>query len=216
MSHELSPIPRPHLRVPATITDVDLVEAFLAGRKPTTLRAYENDIEDFAQFMGAPSGREAIGVLTASSHGQANALALAYRTNLTARGLKFATIGRRLAALRSIVKLARTLGQVTWTLEVDAPKVEAYRDTISCGSPGWRSMLELAKAEAATGDPRASRDLAIIRCLHDLGLRRGESVSADVESLDLERGTLAVFGKGKTDPKKLSSPSRPEAPSPDG
>jgi integrase/recombinase XerC len=40
------------------------------------------------------------------------------------------------------------------------------------------------------------RDRAIIRLLWDLGLRRGEVVSLDLEHLDLERGRLAVLGKG--------------------
>lgn len=204
MSHELEPVSRP-LLVPNS-DSVDLLDAFLGGRNPRTLRAYDRDLADFARFLGSPTSREAIGLLTSGSHGQANAVALAYRTHLAARGLKTATIGRRLAALRSVVKLARTLGQIPWALEVDAPKVEAYRDTISCGSPGWKAMLELAKKEAAEGEPRAVRDLTIIRCLHDLGLRRGEAVAADVESLDLERATLAIVGKGKTEAKKLSLP----------
>jgi integrase/recombinase XerC len=204
MTNELSPIPRPHF-LPA-IESVDLVGAFLGGRNPRTLRAYDRDLEDFARFLGCETSRQAMNLLTSGSHGQANAIALAYRTHLTERGLKTATIGRRLAALRSIVKLARTLGVVPWTLEVDAPRVEAYRDTIACGSPGWRSMLELAKTEAATGNPKATRDLAIIRCLHDIGLRRGEAVATDVGSLDLERGTLAIVGKGKTEAKKLTLP----------
>ncbi len=37
----------------------DLIEAFLAGRKPTTLRAYESDLRDFAAWSGHPSLQEA-------------------------------------------------------------------------------------------------------------------------------------------------------------
>lgn len=205
MSTEPSPIDRPSAGLPA-VGSVDLLNAFLGGLNPRTLRAYDQDLGDFARFLGSSTSREAIGLLTSGSHGQANAVALSYRTHLTERGLKSATIDRRLAALRSIVKLARTLGMVPWTLEVDAPKVDPYRDTISCGSPGWRSMLELAKTEALTGEAKPTRDLAIIRCLHDIGLRRGEAVSADVDSLDQERGPLSIVGKGKTDAKKLTHP----------
>jgi integrase/recombinase XerC len=112
------------------------VSAFLSGRNPTTLRAYDRDLEDFAGFLGAKSSPAAVVLLTAGSPGQANAVALAYRTHLAARGLKTATIGRRLAALRSVVKLARTLGMVTWSLEVPSPKLKPFRDTTAPGDAG--------------------------------------------------------------------------------
>lgn len=204
MSTELSPIPRPHL-LPA-IESVDLVGAFLGGRNPRTLRAYDRDLADFARFLGSPTSREAIGLLTAGSHGQANAAALSYRTHLQARGLKTATIGRRLAALRSLVKLARTLGMIPWTLEIPSPKIEAFRDTSGPGDVGWRKVLDLAKAEAAEGTPIGIRNLLLVRMLHDLGLRRGELVSIDLDAVDLEGGTVAVVGKGRTEAVTLTMP----------
>jgi hypothetical protein len=36
-----------------------------------------------------------------------------------------ATIARRLAAFRSFVKLARTLGWVAWAIDIPSPKAEA-------------------------------------------------------------------------------------------
>jgi len=98
----------PHL--PA-IGAVDLVEAFLAGRKPTTLDAYRRDLTDFARFVGAARPGPAVEALISGTAGQANALALGYRADLIGRGLASATIARRLAALRSMVKLARILGR---------------------------------------------------------------------------------------------------------
>jgi hypothetical protein len=37
----------------------DLIEAFLAGRKLTTHRAYESDLRDFAAWSGQPSPQAA-------------------------------------------------------------------------------------------------------------------------------------------------------------
>ena len=84
--------------------------AWLAGRSPRTLRAYAGDLDHFARFAGAGSGGHAVDLLLGMSHGQANACVLAYRNAMTDGGLAAATIARRLAALRSVVKCARTSG----------------------------------------------------------------------------------------------------------
>ena len=139
----------------------------------------------------------AVGLLVAGPAGQANTLALGYKAHLTDRGLAPATIARRLAALRSVVKLARTLGQVTWTIDIGSPKAEAYRDTRGPGLAGWRALLAEARKKATT--PKGRRDLALVRLMHDLGLRRGEVVALDLAEVDLEAGTVAVVGKGKSE-----------------
>lgn len=197
----------PHAPTPGTIGPLDLVAAFLAGRKPTTLRAYRKDLADFAAFLGVPDAHAAVALLVAGSAGQANALALGYKAHLTDRGLAPATIARRLAALRSVVKLARTLGRVAWTIDVGSPRAEAYRDTRGPGLEGWRGMIAAARTQATT--PKGKRDLALIRLMHDLGLRRGEVVTLDLADVDLEAGTVAVVGKGKSErvPVTLNTPT---------
>lgn len=204
MSGELVSIPSPP-RLPG-ITQVDILAAFLAGRKDTTLRAYSADLEDFARFTGSNAAAIAVELLLSLAHGDANALTLGYRAHLIERGLKSATIARRLAALRSIVKLARTLGRVAWALDIESPKVEPYRDTTGPGDAGWRTMLSRAKLAAEDGQAKALRDLALVRLLHDLGLRRGEVVALDLADVDLAEGTVAVVGKGHTDAIRLTLP----------
>src|SRR5258708_2942093 len=97
----------------AALSAPDVVAAFLAGRNPRTIDAYARDLGDFARFLGQGGPSEAVSALLSLAPGQANAIALAYRSALTERGLSPATIARRLAALRSVVKLARTLGRVS-------------------------------------------------------------------------------------------------------
>jgi integrase/recombinase XerC len=186
--------PTPHLVVPE---DFDLLEAFLAGRRPTTLRAYAKDLADFAAYLKLPTASAAVEALVAGTAGLANRLALGYKAHLTDRGLAPATIARRLAALRSVVKLARTLGRVAWAIDIPSPKAEAYRDTRGPGLAGWKALLAEAKAKATT--PKGKRDLALVRLMHDLGLRRGEVVALDLADLDLEAGTVAIVGKGKSE-----------------
>ena len=199
MSAELVPIPRPSL--PA-VGQLDLVEAFLAGRNPKTLRAYGGDLDDFARFVGTSTRQAAVNLLLGAGQGGANAAALAYRNDLLARELAPATVSRRLAALRSVVKLARTIGRVEWSLDVEAPKAEKYRDTRGPGSDGWWAML--AAAGRAGDAPKARRDRAILRLLHDRGLRRGEVVGLDLADLDLAGGTVEVMGKGRSQSERLT------------
>ncbi len=185
-----------------------LVEAFLSGRNALTLEAYGRDLEDFRAFVGATTLDAAAGELLRRSHGEANALALSYKTHLVERKLAAATLNRRLAALRSLVKLARTLGFVPWTLEVESAKAESYRDTRGPGRGGVRRMLERLDARL---DEKGRRDRALLRLLFDIALRRGEVVSLDLEHVDLRDGTVAVLGKGRTGRVKVTLPKATKA-----
>jgi integrase/recombinase XerC len=135
MKTELAPLRPPVASLPA-LGSVDVLAAFLAGRNPRTLLAYDRDLRDFGRFLGAADGRAGVELLLNLPHGHANATALGYKASLVDRGLKSATIARRLAALRSVVKMARTIGVVVWALDVESPKAEPYRDTAGPGDAG--------------------------------------------------------------------------------
>lgn len=193
-----------------------LIDAFLAGRKPNTVAAYRRDLEDFRAFVAGQSGmatyadtvdrvaRELLGLVA----GQANALALGYRAALQDRGLSPATINRRLAALRSLVKLGATLGLVSWELEVANIDDATYRDTRGPGRDGVRAILDHAQERA---DSKGVRDTAIVRLLHDTALRRGEVVSLDLEHYDPVAATLAILGKGRHQRETITLPDATRA-----
>lgn len=189
--------------VPTAITPADLIEHFLSGRSKRTIQAYRQDLEDFRQFVGARSIDQATTILIGNGHGRANGLALSYLAHLRDRGLQAATINRRLAALRSLVKLARTLGLVSWALEVSNLKSKSYRDTRGPGRDGFYRLLTAATAQE---NGKGVRDRAILRLLYDLALRRGEVVALNLDDLDLEAGTLAVTGKGQTEKLVMTLP----------
>src|SRR5713226_1248790 len=166
-----------------------LLRAFLNGRKAETITAYRQDLEDFQAFIQAPSLEHAATLLLTRSPGEANALALDYKAHLMDRKLAANTINRRLTALRSLVKLGRTLGLVSFTLEVQSVKADPYRDTRGPGRAGFRDMLDsLAKRK----DPKSMRDRALLRCLFDLGLRRAEVLNLVVDVLDRDSYTMAL------------------------
>jgi integrase/recombinase XerC len=180
-----------------------LVRAFLAGRRPTTLRTYAIALRDFQEFVGAPTLAHAARILLGGSHGDANTLAHAYGATLRERGFAAATINLRLTALRSFVQLARLQGLVPWTLQVQGVRAAPYRDT---KGPGRRAVRALLEELASARTPRELRDRALLRLLTDLALRRGEVVALDVEDLDLAGGTVAVLGKARSAREKITMP----------
>jgi integrase/recombinase XerC len=182
----------------------ELLRAFLSGRSETTLAAYRQDLEDFARFVNVAGAEAAAGLLVEGGQGRANSLAISYRATLVDSGLSAATVNRRLTALRSLVKLARTFGLVTWSLEVPNVKAQPYRDTRGPGREGFRKLLR--QLERCPDRAKGVRDRALLRLLYDLALRRSEAVSLDLEHLDLEAGTVSVLGKGRSERVTLTLP----------
>ena len=180
-----------------------LVETFLSGRSPRTLEAYRADLQDFARYVGAETLDEAARLLLSQGKGPANETAHAYRADLLDRGLSPSTVNRRLAALRSLVKLARLFDLVAFSLDVASVKSESYRDTRGPGRDGVRLLLDKL---APRKDHKGLRDLALVRLLLDKGLRRGEAVALDLKDLDLVAGTVSILGKGRTEKENLTLP----------
>ena len=70
--------------------------------------------------------------------------------------------------------------------------MQPYRDTRGPGRDGFRAMLEAAGAQPG---PKGLRDVALLRLLHDLGLRRGEAVRLDIDDVDLPGNRIFLLGK---------------------
>jgi integrase/recombinase XerC len=194
----------------------DLLARFLNRRKPSTVEAYRKDLAYFAGWLGLPL-REAVARLLACDQGQANRLLDHYaghlrstppapRSGSSAPRLSPATANRRLAAIRSLVKMARLHGLLTWTVDVEGERVEAYRETRGPGRPAVRRMLDRLDEAEGGRRPKAARDRAQLRLLWDLGLRRGELVELDLAHLDLEGGRLSLLGKGRNERAWLDLP----------
>jgi integrase/recombinase XerC len=185
-----------------------LLDTFLAGRNPRTLAAYQADLKDFRRFLEtrsirAPTVAEAVRWLLGGPKGLANVFALIYRSEMIERGLQITTINRRLSTLRSLVKLANTHGLVTWTLSVESVPAPPYRDMGEPGREGFRAVLAAAGAQSG---PKGLRDVALLRLLHDLGMRRSEAVRLDVEDVDLPRNRVFIPGRGQAPREQVSLP----------
>jgi integrase/recombinase XerC len=178
-----------------------LYDAWRAGRNANTLRAYEGALADLAGYLAERLERElspqdALQELLRAGQGGANLAAIDWRANMLERKLSAGTIALRLSALKAAVKMARTLGLVSWGLEIPALKIEKYRDT---SGPGLEGVQRIAAAARDRKDVIGARDRALLALLFVQGLRRGEAVSLDAEHVDLEGARIHVLGKGHTE-----------------
>ena len=88
--------------------------------------------------------------------------------------------------------------------------MQPYRDTGGPGRDGFRAMLDAAGAQPG---PKGLRDVALLRLLHDLGLRRSEAVRLDIEDVDLPGNRIFILGRGRSPKQPVSlaraDPGRP-------
>jgi hypothetical protein len=116
---------------------------FLAGRRPNTRAAYAADLRGFGawalqhhcparEVTDTQTGEARRGPPSAGT-GAASGLALDFLNQLRQAGRSAATINRRLAALRALIKLARLFGAVSWTLEVSRSG-----DDLVPSTPHWQ------------------------------------------------------------------------------
>lgn len=194
---EMAPAPASVQDAPS-LAEADLYHLLLMDkRSENTRRAYAADLKDFflAVFEKEPSEGVVRQFLMQDSSVMAHQL-LAYKVRLMERGLAEATVNRRLAAVRSLVRLARQIGITDAVLEgrVSGERVRPYRDTRGVDAQAARRILRAL--EKAT-DIAGRRDYVILLLLLENALRRNEVVSLRVRDYDGEEGVLFIRGKGR-------------------
>jgi integrase/recombinase XerC len=199
---------KPGAVLPALSDRTRLLDIFLAGRKPRTLAACQADLEDFRRFIEAssvyaPTVGKVVEWLLRDPVGMTSLFIDRYRSEMREHRLPITTINRRLGTLRSLVKLANTLGLVSWTVWVRNVPAQPYRDTDDPGHDGFRAMLDAAGAQP---EPKGLRDVALLRLLHDLGLRRSEAVRLDIEDVDLSGNRISILSRGRLLKEQVTLP----------
>lgn len=177
-----------------------ILNAWREGKSEHTLRAYEHDLEDFALFFSRALGTTpqltvpaALERLFQQPSSSAHEIVLGFRHYLGRAGMAPATINRHLATLRSVTKLGRMLGAITWYVEVPGVKAERRRDA---RGPRWTDVVRMLRL--VEGDTEAeTRDAAIVTMLVCVGLRVGELCALRLEDTDLKAGNTWVLGKGR-------------------
>jgi integrase/recombinase XerD len=161
------------------------VEGFLAllatRRAPKTVEAYRRDLAALTAWLDGP-----VAQVTTEQLEQ-------YLAELRAAGLSPATIGRRVAAIRSFFRHQGLLGART-----DNPAAELELPRRRRTLPRTLSPAEAERlVEAASGtSPRALRDRALVELLYGAGLRVSEAVGLDKGGVDLEGRLVRCIGKG--------------------
>jgi len=173
------------------VTDDDraLVDRFLdmmaaeAGASPHTLAAYRNDITRAAEDLGG-------------SVGTADAATLS-RLGAEWAALSPATVARRSAALRRFFGFLMDEG-----LRDDDPSAALPRPRLERPLPRIlderevTAIFEAAEERAASGEPAAVRNLAILELLYGSGVRASELVTLGRGALRQGQPFVILRGKG--------------------
>jgi integrase/recombinase XerC len=190
-----------------TISVEDAIRLWLAKyRSDETRRAYAGEIAAFAKFLRQRPSEAMAHFLSLEDH-QAHTLIDAYKAsmlNRQPRPLSTATINRALSALASFTKSARRHGLTTLRLDVELVGALKYKDT---RGPGVANIMRMIREAKGQHNPwKASRDVAMLRLLFSMALRRAELVGIDMEHLDADAGTVKIKGKGRAEYAVMSVP----------
>ena len=137
--------------------------------------------------------------------GEGNSWLLAWRAAMQEAGLAPATINRRLSAVRSALRFARTIGATTWVPEISGLKAQTYRDTRGPGLDGHARVAAGSGGEVARQGGARHRD-------HPADVRprsppRRGPVGLDVDDVDRDGRRLWVLGKGKAQKEARTLPA---------
>jgi integrase/recombinase XerC len=158
---------------------------------------YQKDIENFLTDIGTELGK----FLTLDRH-KAFELVSRYKGDLIQKGLKSATINRRLAAIKSLVSFSYNCGHCEFMLEsVKGEKLSSYRDTSGVDSETFKRVLGGIDRTSLKG----VRDYALLLLLWSNALRRSEVSKANIGDFDQKERTLRIFGKGRGNNSEIVS-----------
>ena len=186
----------------ALSSERDLLAELLADKRSSnTRREYAKDLKHFfTTLVGQEPNPTLVRQFLQLDRFEAMALVLKYKAGLIDRGLKEATVNRRLAAVKSLVNYARRVGFCSWHLsDIKSERVKAYRDTSGISPAAFAKMLAVPDRETLKG----KRDYALLRLLWTNALRRQEVSQCNVSDLDLEAKKLSILGKGRGTQKEI-------------
>ncbi|HLJ29559.1 MAG TPA: tyrosine recombinase XerC [Candidatus Angelobacter sp.] len=150
-----------------------------------TIRAYQNELHRFAEFLGPEVRWNNVDHVFIRS----------FLSHLHSQGLSKVSVARALAALRSMYKWLAREGMVQQnpaTL-VAMPKTPKKLPRV----PTLEEMNTLLDSGMPESAAFPERDRAIFELLYGCGLRNSELIGIELGDLDTANGLVLVRGKGK-------------------
>jgi len=156
------------------------------GYSEHTIAAYHNDLGQFLTYL--------VDTDVSSWTDVERAHILNYIVYLQKREYAPSTIARKVAAVKSLFHflIADGVLQDDPTTAVDSPQVDKHLPRPLSSEKVARLLAEPAKSNA----PKALRDWALLELMYATGMRASEITRLDVNSVDLEAGTVRCQGKG--------------------
>jgi len=162
------------------------------GADRNTLAAYARDLADFAAYLGG-TGRSVAAAATEDVR--------RYLGHLSKRGLKPATVARRLSAIRQLYRFLYAEGK---RKDDPAAVVEGPKRTRSLPKTLTLAQVDRLLRIAAQSDPeaplpvrlRAARLYCLVELLYATGLRVSELITLPASAARRDARVLVVRGKG--------------------
>jgi integrase/recombinase XerC len=171
---------------------VDEFLAMLAHQRnasPHTVRAYERELHNFADYLGKHYGAKL--ALKKIEHQQIRA----YLGELYGQGLSKASVARALAAIRSWFKWLARQGFVEQSPAalVATPKLPKHLPRV----PTIEEMNRVVECADDEGAAWPERDRVIFELLYGCGIRNAELVGIDLADIHWANEAILVRGKGR-------------------
>ncbi len=169
--------------------NVDEFILSLSSVSQNTVSAYRSDLTDFVAWCERG---------LADAPGTVDRLILRrYLAYLGTRNFAKRTIARKASALRRYFSWARrtTLIATDPSVSLRAPSGEGHLPRVLDGIE-LQTLLEPTEFDEDEPQWRRSRDDALLEILYGSGLRVGELCGLDIDSADLKRSSVTVWGKG--------------------
>ena len=171
---------------------VDDFVSQLAGERgfsPNTARSYRSDLSSLTEFSATHAVDD--------TDGLSLELLRDWLWEGSQAGLAKSSLARRSAAVRSLTAWLTRSGLATTdvAIRLRAPRADKHLPRVLTRTQ-IDDILDSLSALAATGDPLALRDLAMVELLYASALRVSELTSLDLGAIDPGRLTVRVIGKG--------------------
>jgi len=155
------------------------------GASRNTLSAYRRDLTDFTQFLDAQHrslrrvGPDDI---------------VGYLERLRTRGLRPASVARRISALRGLYKHLVREGELR---RDPTENLEAPRRARSLPRTLSREVVAALVESPDLTEPRGGRDRALLELLYATGMRASECLGLTLDDVNLSAGYVVCTGKGR-------------------